>query len=150
MIIYSSIQSRIKQKAILQGSIIALIGAALLLWAGIFVPLPWMEDWGWLIWLTSLSFFALGLIPYRRLCRKELFPDTIELRDDYLFYYQEGKEKKKISLHQIKSVKGLQKKQFYGIELKLKSSEKLVFPYFAKRAQEKLLAKYQTAKYHAS
>lgn len=124
-IIRSSIRPELKLNTLLNGTLIAVAGVALLVAGGTFMPERLLSTWGFLIWIVALFMIAYGLIPYRKLTRLELKPFEIHNEGDRFLF----KTPKGIVLTLPK--KELIKSQYvtlgkvYGIAIWLKEPKKL-------------------------
>ena len=114
---YSVIYPHFKNKVRWRGVFLAISGAFLLLYGGIFTAAEELEKWGTTIWLVSISLIALGWIPYKRLCWLENHPDELIITDKDLLHYISSGPVVTIDLKQIDSVNYLEKRLLYGIAI---------------------------------
>lgn len=120
--IYTSIKPQLKRFVLLRGTLIALAGVALIVYAGAFLGPSTLNNWGLAIFLSGAFFIALGLIPYKRVARIEEAPNKIIVTDRrQLHYYRHGKDVWTLPLEAIEQVVEIDEPGFYGIGLKLSS-----------------------------
>lgn len=128
--IRTSIKSGLKRSLLIRGTVLAAIGMALLLYAGITISLPVLSQWGAAIWLISIFLIALGMIPYRRVVKIENNPNQIMITDDGLVHYhRHGRDVFTLPLDAIEEVRFLEDMGLYGIAVTLKESEREKIPY---------------------
>lgn len=114
----SSIHSPLLQKTLMRGSLLAGIGAFLLL-AGTFLSPASLKIWGPLIFFTGLGLIGWGLIPYRRLKRLETEPHEIHLSNNQLLFCWRKKPVFTIQLDGIEKAVFISSGDVYGIGLSL-------------------------------
>ncbi len=125
----TSIKGDLKRFLILRGSLLALIGIALLVYSGAFISLQTLANWGIAIWFISFILIALGLIPYRRITRLEENPNTLTITDDgNLHYLRHGHDVLTFPLKSISKVSYVEEKGLYGIAVDLDPKEKPNIP----------------------
>ncbi len=83
---YSSIAPKLLKKALFRGIILALTGMMLLFATGTFLNIKQLEIWGLPIFILSFTLVVIGLLPYKRLLKKETVPDTILLKETVIQY----------------------------------------------------------------
>lgn len=161
----SSITSELMRSVLFRGTFFAAIGVGVLIYAATFLPFEHLSRWGWLIFICCGGCIALGLVPYRRLCRLERQPHRIQCDDTELLFYRQGKLVLRIPIVSIKKLGYFEKKGDYGIQVWLKDPipEKVIvtdssmdaarfakqsrtqygcdffLPYFTKKSLERLL-----------
>lgn len=102
LIIRTTISRALSRHVLIKGFCIALLGIAALFAGGIFLPLPSLQKWGWLLFIISLGLIALGLLPYRRLVRLQLKPNELSLLDtEELTFKSRGRNKLTIPLESV-------------------------------------------------
>jgi hypothetical protein len=74
LILRTSVASKLKKRKLYSGTLLAFFGVSILVGLGAMTPPDLLAEWGWLIYLVSLGMIAIGLIPYRHLCRLETSP----------------------------------------------------------------------------
>lgn len=121
------------------GSILAILGALLLLYSGIALPVETLKKWGVLLFLISLGLIAAGLIPYRRLQRLELNPDQLVILEKGLIYKRAGVQEWQLPFDSIQSIDYVDNPWRYGILLHVENSWDIFLPYFTRRSYEELL-----------
>lgn len=118
----SSIKTSLLQKTLKRGSLVASIGAFILLFGGVFIPADTLKILGFPIFMLSFFLIAVGLVPYRKLRRLELNPNRIILEDNrYIQFCSQGKKKFSLPINSIESMKYVEKNNEYGIGIKLKT-----------------------------
>ncbi len=85
--IRTSIDPRLKKLALLKGMPLAAAGAVLFLFYGMRGVTPF----GPLILLFALLLVAIGLRPYRKLCRLETTPDQLTIEEGQLQFLHRGR-----------------------------------------------------------
>lgn len=118
------------------GSFLAIAGACLILFAGIFA----VPKWGLLFFLFGIGLIALGLIPYRLLQRLELKPNELEILENGLIYRKKGMLEWQLPFGSIQDVSFYEDNWRYGIKLTVENSWELFLPYFTKRSCDILKA----------
>lgn len=157
----SSIHSALKRYSLLKGSLIAAIGIIPLILAGTLIPAAQLAPWGMILFLFGIGMVALGLIPYRKLCRLELCPDELIIdADNSLTYLKQRKLLVTIPSENIDKISYIDDPYHYGIALTFNSpttkkiaihdvrmgrkhlrkgqNEDLFLPYFSKRTYKEL------------
>lgn len=126
LIFYSSVKPDLKRSVLLKGSLIAGIGALVLLLAGALVPPAELSIWGWPVIIISFGLIALGLIPYRRLCRLEERPSKLLVTDENELIYELNDRKRiTIPIDLIEKMEYLENGSMYGIGICLKKGSNL-------------------------
>lgn len=123
---------------LIQGSLLAILGALMLVFSGIFLPVVILKKWGLLIFLFSLGLIAAGLIPYRRLQRLEIKPDQLILLEKGLIYKKAGDQEWQFSFDSIQSVDFVDNPWRYGILLRIENQWDVFLPYFTRRSYDEL------------
>lgn len=166
-IIRTTISTRLTRRALFKGALIALPGVIGWWLGAIFLSPPLLKGWGVGLFLVALALIAAGLLPYRRLSRKQLHPDSlISLDGKQLLYLYEGKPILTLPLRSIAATHYIDEGTVYGIAIRLhtptsspvvihppsqhatrlrKQGQRLGYdlflPYFNKRGYEELVAK---------
>jgi hypothetical protein len=136
--------------ALFRGTLMGGIGAAILLFSGIFLPPALLQGWGFFLFMLSIGLIAWGLIPYRRLKRLETNPNRLILDSEGAIHFlAKGKVLQSIPREAVKSLRWVEKRPTgwfstglpaYGIEISLPQKEhSYFFPYFGKAASEKFI-----------
>lgn len=160
--LYSSVNQDLLVESLYRGSIVAAVGAFLLIFAGTSIPMMELSHVGWLIFLVGGSMIAFGLIPYVRWRALQNQPNHLLLTwEDSVIFSQKGKELYRVPLSAIDRIEYYEKKQVYGVRVWLKEEESvqwasninekryladmqkihhcdLFFPFFSRRAYFKL------------
>lgn len=164
--IRSSIKTSLMKHTLFRGTVIASVGGALLLFAGIFVPVSSLSYWGFPIFLASIALITLGLLPYKQLKRLEVNPYQIVADQEKMWhFFEKGMPLFSLPVDDIEKTLLIENEYLYGIGVILKkplplpivvhrkafsledyerkSLKKcgcdLFFPYFSKRAYQELL-----------
>lgn len=145
----SSIRSSLLRFTLWKGTLMAALGASVLLYAGLYMPVDTLNKWGLPMLLVGGGLITLGLLPYRKLKRLEIKPDELMLSETHLQFTSQGKLMITIPLQSIDKTAYLEEGRQYGIGVWLKkplprlpsSQQKmqrfgcsLFFPYFSERA----------------
>lgn len=138
--IRSSIKTSLKRYTLLRGSLLAVAGASILLFAGSWLPVDVLKIWGLPLLICGGGLITLGLLPYRKLSRLETKPNEIIVSDSCVHFVQNGKPMSAIPQKDIQRLSYLEQGRHYGICLLLKkpSGVSLFFPYFSESAFEEL------------
>jgi hypothetical protein len=154
----SSIHPDFRKRILFKGFLKAAIGALVLLYGGIFLPLPILQVWGFPLFVLGFGFITWGLYPFKQLQSLETSPYEIVIEDDRLHLLKNGKPIFYIPLEIIDFFSYLEKQNEYGILTHLKPtpskqvtiqnlSYKIIFrdkphelflPYFSKRTLSEL------------
>ena len=109
------------RKALIQGSIIAATGMALLVFSGIFLPAQQLKYLGSFFILTALLLITLGLYPFQQLKKLEITPHEIQVLDeDQFLFLWKRKPVFAVSFESIKNLSYYEVGNQYGISLSLK------------------------------
>lgn len=137
----TSIKTPLMRRVVLRGSFLALLGAAILLYAGVVMPVDSLSIWGLPLLLVSGSLITLGLLPYRKLTRLEKKPDELIISENQIQYIVRGKSSLTIPQQNIARTAYVEHGNMYGICVWLKhptpnknSRYDLFFPYFSEKA----------------
>lgn len=121
MIYHTQVKPELKRSKLLRGSVIAGVGALILLIGGAAVPPSQLHVWGWLIALVSFGLIAIGMIPYRRLCRLEERPAKLVINDvNELIYIHNDLKKITIPYEIIEKMEYFEDGNIYGIGVWIK------------------------------
>lgn len=128
------------RRTLWRGTLLAAAGALPILFSGVFLKQDALADWGWLIFLAGMALIALGLIPYRRLCKLEMNPNQLIIKDEnFIDYYVKNKLVMSIPIDSIANIDYIEKNQLYGIDITLKSNKKMFLPYFTQRTAQQVI-----------
>ncbi|MCB1111965.1 MAG: hypothetical protein H7A37_10430 [Chlamydiales bacterium] len=121
IIVRSCIKPNLKRVLLLRGTAIAGIGVILLALSGSFIPPEHLRIWGFPIILVGGAMIAIGMLPYRRICRKEDVPDELRvLGEEYIQYRLWGKPVLTVPTKSIASMKHIEGGYRYGIAMNLR------------------------------
>lgn len=104
IILKTNVDSSLKRRVLLRGSLLGALGAFIILFSGMFMPKAWLTVWGLPLFLGGLALIWLGLRPYRYLSRLELKPAEIHLWENRLTYKHSGKVRLSIPISEIKKI----------------------------------------------
>jgi hypothetical protein len=137
-VIRSSISSSLVRSTLFQGFAIAFLGILILLLAGIFMPVASLHKWGWILFLLSLGFVTLGLLPYRRLSYLQLHPDKLVLMNsDDVSFYSKGRKILTFPLQSVARMSYIQCSRSYGIAVWLKPTALIVIHQLPQEAKKR-------------
>ncbi len=133
MTLFSTIKKEQLTKRLLYGSLIAAIGALLLVFGGAMLPPASLALWGFPLFLVAIGFITCGMLPYRRLKRLESDPYVIKIEGNSLSLLRGGKTLFHVNIPEILEVLYVEEGSRYGMELVLKGSphKKVFIPYFS-------------------
>lgn len=122
MKIRSSIKRQLLRQVLIKGTILAICGVLILLFAGIFIPSNWLQWIGPFLIIISLLLITLGLYPYQQLKKLETKPHEITLIDEHhiLFSWKQNL-RLIIPLNSIDKMEDIELDNQYGIALFLKN-----------------------------
>lgn len=150
----SSLKPALMKSMLWQGTILAALGAILLLLGGILLPPTELNNWGLPVFIVSIALITIGLLPYRRLRRLETKPYRIIVDKDWLELTLQDKTLLSIPWESIEKFIYIDQKQMYGIGIILKkplpkqvviyTKKRILFsqecdvflPYFSKHAYQ--------------
>lgn len=116
----SSLPSSLLRDTLFRGSILAIIGLALIIYSGIFLSPSELRTWGFFLVILSFIIIALGLIPYRRLTRLELNPYKLTAVERDHLEFQMTNQTIDIPFSAIEKMTYIQNGNIYGIGLHIK------------------------------
>lgn len=117
----SSVKSSLKKFVLIRGTVLAVLGVCILLYGALFLAVETLAVWGFPMLFVAIALIAIGLMPYRRLCRREKRPDEIvENGNLALHYNMEGRPTFTIPLVSIDRKAYVEKGRDYGIAIWLK------------------------------
>lgn len=165
MEITTTIHASLLRKFLLRGTLIAGLGAFLLLLGGTLLPLHTLQIWGIPVMVVAFVLIAMGLVPYRRLAKKQIHPDKLLCEEEQWTFVYRGKPLFKIPAQSIDTLTFREEGEVYGLCFQLKRPlEKqisvmkkgslitrfmqegcdLFLPYFSKRAHTELIGLLQS------
>lgn len=119
----AAVNPSILRRRLWLGSSISILGAIILIFAGIAGHL------GFFVFLFSILLIACGLKPYKKLWRQEVRPDEILITEDEILHYKHYQ----IPLKEIEQV--IYKKSLFTYGIVLVTQRGKVFaPYFSERS----------------
>lgn len=118
----SSVKSSLKRYTLIRGTLIAGLGALLIVVTGIYLPVQEMQIWGLPILIMGLGLIAFGLMPYRRLSRLENSPNEVILFDDSFQFFSKGRKIYTVPFSSIDKTSLIDNGTDYGIAIWLKKS----------------------------
>lgn len=136
--IRTTVTEELKRHLLFRGTLIAFIGFVPILYAGAFVPQETLEVWGLPIFFGGGALIVFGLLPYRRLCRREENPAEIVLDEQQkLRYVVRGQVRLCLSFDAIRAARFTTRGRLYGIRLETEEGAYFL-PYFSKRSAKRL------------
>ncbi len=118
--LHTTIKTSLMRHYLMRGSILAIIGALILLTAGSLLPPKILAPWGFFLFIAALSLITYGLLPYSRLRRLELNPYQLVIEDEYLDLWRKKKLLMSIPKDNIFRISYMEKKHVYGMLFILK------------------------------
>ena len=115
-----------------RGTLLALVGITPLLLGALLLPPSTLHGLGVVLFAFFLFCVVCGLLPYKRLAKKQLHPDVLHIEGPFLIYTINKRTQKHIPLSEVLSFhyRAYSQSQ-YGITLLLKDNKTpLFFPYF--------------------
>lgn len=128
---FSVVRTACLNRALGRGTILGLLGIFPLMLGAILLPAKLLHGLGIVLFAFFLVCLLCGLLPFKRLARKQLHPDTLYIEDALLVYTKEGSVKRRIPINHILSLRAFTySTSDYGIELVLQDKRHLLLPYF--------------------
>lgn len=116
----TKISKEFKRSLLFRGTFIAVNGAILILVSACYLPKELLQLLGIPLFLIGLFLIRLGLFPYKKLSKNELFPDKILMDDERIYYYSKQKALFSFRRVEIEKATFLKKQNIYGIAITLK------------------------------
>lgn len=120
----SSLNPSLLKASLIKGSLVASLGILPLL-LSFFIPVDLLKIYGFLIVIISLLLITLGLYPYQKLKKLELFPHELLLEDDHFIFAWKRKPVLLIPFNEIEHALYFHPKDAYGIGITLKKPIKI-------------------------
>jgi|GEM_PF-3149507 len=136
--VYSSILPNLKQKLLVRGTFLGVIGAGILLFFGVWTSEVFLSKWGFLIFCLGIAIISIGMIPLRRIQRLENLPHRLSITRDALIFEKPGRSPLQLLRTEIINTKFLQRGDLYGIEVMTSTLQKFFFPYFSESSANTL------------
>jgi len=127
--LFSSIKPALMRASLIRGTSIALCGVLLLVYGGTFLDVEMLSIWGVPLLLIGIGLIALGLIPYRKLCRFEKNPSELIIEErGFIQLVERGKLIYSIPIESIDQLDYYEQGNDYGIcvTLKLDAEQKVI------------------------
>lgn len=121
----STIKPSLLRRVLLRGSILAILGACILLYANIFISVDELSTWGLLIVCIALTLIAIGLIPYRKLTRLERHPYEM-IAAEQIVTLKKDNPLFSFPINSIEKIAYIEQDNSYGIGIWLKNPEKIL------------------------
>lgn len=115
LILRTTLKPTLLKKTLFKGTFLAASGILIILLAGILLPLSLLKIFGAPAFFIGLLLAALGLIPYRKLTRLELFPQKLHFDGASLVLLHQGKPILKIPKECVDRVFYFEEENIYGI-----------------------------------
>ncbi|MCE5318367.1 MAG: hypothetical protein LLG04_13535 [Parachlamydia sp.] len=152
----TSIKPALKKALLFRGTLIATAGIALLLFAGLTLPVASLERWGLFILGIALLLITVGLLPYKRLTRLEIQPHELLLTTNQeISFFQNRIPRLTLIWSNIEKSAYIDHHSQYGIALWLKNPDPalentiqkcrqcygcdLFFPFFSARSYQEMI-----------
>lgn len=84
----SSIKPALLRTSVIKGTICAVIGMGLLLFATLFLSVAEMSRWGFLLFTGACGLLVYGLLPYRKLTRLESKPHLLSIDANHAITFE--------------------------------------------------------------
>lgn len=120
IIFRTAIKTDLIRQTLKRGGPLALLGALVIISGGTFLPLSALKIWGIPLFFLALILISIGWLPYRKLQRLQIKPNTLEYDGEYLVYSQNGKGLFKIPIASIEKIDTLETNSLYGLRIWLK------------------------------
>jgi hypothetical protein len=109
-------------RTLFKGVVFSCLGISGLCYGGIFLTLPALREWGWLLYLISIGLITAGMLPYRQLMKLQLNPHELYLTENReVVYLIQKKRFLLLPLDAVDSWQYIDTWNRYGIAVKLKS-----------------------------
>ncbi len=118
---FSSVRPELKRRVLMKGSLWAAIGTLPLIYGGIFFGVNVLSFWGFALLGFWIFCLLMGMIPYRKLTRLEVNPDSLIVDVEKLTYIRGKKEILSVPLESIESLDYIDSGDIYGIGVRLKN-----------------------------
>lgn len=117
----SSIKPELMRRTLFRGTIVAAIGGIVLLYGALFLPTEFLTRWGLPIAVLAGILVTVGLLPYKRLVKLGKQPyELVAIEDKSLQFFSHGRHIFTIPTNSIEKLTYIERKNVYGIGLKLK------------------------------
>jgi hypothetical protein len=117
LILRTSINSSLKRSVLLRGTILAVLGAVVIL-AGGFISKGVLNVWGLPLYFVGIGLIAIGLIPQRKLQLLENNPNEIHIDHELIFTFRtKGKPVFSIPLASIRKIEFMERDTIYVLAL---------------------------------
>jgi len=119
----SAIKQEFFKHLLFRGTLLAGLGAALLLFSGALIPEEKLILWGIPIFCLGFALITAGLLPYRQLKKLETAPNEIVIKDDDSFMFcHERKPTFSVPFASVEKMEYIKKGSIYGIGIFLKDN----------------------------
>ncbi len=85
------ISAKLMWRVLLRGSVLAMTGAAIIIYTGTQLSRSAVDYWGGPAFLLGMGLITIGLIPYRKLVKRSVKPAELLLDDESFTYIDDGK-----------------------------------------------------------
>lgn len=125
----STILPSLKKTLLFRGSFIASLGAVFLIYTGTQLSQETLSNWGLVFFFGSLLLIRFGLVPYRKICKKELHFDELFLFQNHLSFRSKDHGTFHLEFSDIASI-DYSPHKIYGIQIFFKEGafEKIKAP----------------------
>lgn len=160
----STVRPEYARRVLFRGTLLAVIGIAMLVLAGVFIPAAYLGKTGFVLFVVALGLVTWGLLPYRMLMQLETKPDEILIDSKAVSVAFKRRPTLMIPISAIRDIKYLDNDEIYGIQIwldkdpvdkvmiqdpyfKVKNLRKygadLFLPYFSKNSFNELVGVYE-------
>lgn len=123
----SVVRTTCLREVVKRGTWLGLVGIFPLLLSAILLPSQILHGWGLGMFVFFLTCLMCGLLPYKRLVKKQLHPDVLFIEGPFLIYALNGRNgriKRCIPVDQVLSSQYIAySTNYYGIEVFLKNEK---------------------------
>ena len=117
----TAITSTFKRQCVLRASLGGGLGVMILVGAGSFLPLQFLESWGLPLFFASLGLITWSMLPYKQLVQLENKPDELWLNTKGdIVYAKKGIPTFTVPQNSLEKMFFIQKTNEYGICLSIK------------------------------
>lgn len=134
--VYTAIDPLLKKQLLWRGTIVAVGGALILIFCGIFCPTQVLTQWGWAIFAFAIFLIIIGQLPYKKVCSLENEPSSFLINDqNECLYFEKGIIQRHFNFDHVEKFSYCQRGGFFGlpglsVHFKNQKTD-LFFPFFS-------------------